>query len=408
MRANWAQTLPAHPARRDAVIAAAWLVAGCVAWTVGLTGIWRQLAVIDPPRWAFLVTLAGATATLLLRSRRPMLALGLGAAVALADTLMGASLAVVFVLTDLIYAAVKYGSAKAVRGLLRVATAAAVALAAALLLLAPEHPDVAVALVQWGLIVTVSGLWGWNVRAERKQTAAELAARHTSETRELRTRIAHDLHDLVANQIAVAGLHVEAAKLQAAKLQVQSEALAQGLDRAKKGTDRAHHELRGLISVLTLVDEAGNGAPVDVAGELAALGDLLPAGRAVRWGDGAVDALRAALPAGQGPRARILLRALQELTANAAKHGAGDAHVWVEETSSGAALTIAIENAVGSRAPGATPATGLGIEGTRALLRGIGGELQSGPTAGGWVAVVTLPNGTPGGAEEPRMTVRGH
>lgn len=408
MRANWAQTLPAHPARRDAVIAAAWLVAGCVAWTVGLTGIWRQLAVIDPPRWAFLVTLAGATATLLLRSRRPMLALGLGAAVALADTLMGASLAVVFVLTDLIYAAVKYGSAKAVRGLLRVATAAAVALAAALLLLAPEHPDVAVALVQWGLIVTVSGLWGWNVRAERKQTAAELAARHTSETRELRTRIAHDLHDLVANQIAVAGLHVEAAKLQAAKLQVQSEALAQGLDRAKKGTDRAHHELRGLISVLTLVDEAGNGAPVDVAGELAALGDLLPAGRAMRWVDGSVDALRAALPAGQGPRARILLRALQELTANAAKHGAGDAHVWVEETSSGAALTIAIENAVGSRAPGATPATGLGIEGTRALLRGIGGELQSGPTAGGWVAVVTLPNGTPGAAEEPRMTVRGH
>lgn len=406
MQADWVKTLPAHPGRRDALIAAFWLVVGGVAWGLGFTGIWGQLAVFEAPRWAFLVTLAAAAAPLLMRSRRPLVALGLGAAVALADTLLGASVAVVFVFTDLIYAAVKYGSPRAVRILLRLAGFAAAALAAALVLVTPTHPEIAVALVQWGLIVAVSGLWGWNVRAERASTAAELATRHASDTRELRTRIAHDLHDLVANQIAVAGLHIEAAKLQAAKLdradpdagpRADLSALQQSLDRAKNGTDRAHHELRGLISVLTLVDEAGSGAPIDTGEELASIAGLLPAGRAVHWAESADETISRALAREQTARVRILLRSLQELAANAAKHGTGDVEVRAEhldgvtEQPDGRALRIAVSNA---RRAGAHPlptGTGLGIEGTRVLLESVGGTLRSGADGATWRAVLELP-----------------
>ncbi len=420
MQADWVKTLPAHPRRRDALIAGFWLVVGAAAWAAGFTGIWRQLAVIEAPRWWFLVTLAAVVALLLVRSRMPLLALALGACVALVDTLLGASLAVVFAFTDLIYAAVKYGSAGAVRILLRVAGVAAVALAAAVVLVAPGHPTVAVALVQWGLIVAVSGLWGWNVRAERASTSAELARRHASDTRELRTRIAHDLHDLVANQIAVAGLHVEAAKLQAAKLgrpeagsaggglpvhddrsapgpRPELAALTQSLERAKSGTDRAHHELRGLISVLTLVDEADSGAPANAGEELAALANLLPAGRELRWVGSAEGTIGLALAGEQAARVRILLRALQELTANAAKHGSGDVEMRAEllggdsETAAGRPLQITVSN---PRRPGehaAPSGTGLGIEGTRVLLESVGGRLRSSADGDSWSAELELP-----------------
>lgn len=479
MNAGWLRKLRSRPERRDVAIALLWLVVGTVLWLFGVLGMWQNLAVIPPAPWAFLVTLAAMVALLLLRSRSPFLALGLGTIVTTVDSLMGASLAVVFIFTDLIYAAIKYGSARGVRILLRVAAAAAVGLALAIALVTRSNPGLGIMLFQWGLIVLVSGLWGWNVRSERVLARAELAAQHAAENRELRTRIAHDLHDLVANQIAVAGLHIEAAKLQAAKLRegravlgravlgqgVPGRAvprdpeplsteplestipdpkppegdfapLTQSLDRAKNGTDRAHRELRGLISVLTVVDEVEGRAPVRLAEELPALGQLLPAGRTIRWEEGASERIRDALPPAQTTRARLVLRALQELVANTAKHGAGDVALHADlvggdgdvpggsggsggpggsdgSVSSGGegsgasgeverdgaaagpgterSLRVVLENPVPHQPAPNPPGTGLGIRGTRVLLASLGGTLESSETPGGWRATLTLP-----------------
>ncbi|KIP52636.1 sensor histidine kinase [Leucobacter komagatae] len=397
MGVAWIERLRSQPASRAIAIAVFWLVVGVVLWSFGVFGLWQHLAVLHAPRSAFLLTLGAMSALLLLRTRMPMLALGVGVVVATLDVLMGASLAVVAILTDLIYAAVKYGSVRGVRILLRIAVAAGIGLAIGIPLVAQSRPDLAVMLFQWALIVLVSGLWGGNVRAERVLTRTELAGRHAAENRELRTRIAHDLHDLVANQIAVAGLHIEAAKLQAAKLQ-SAGGLAQltlSLDRATSGTERAHRELRDLISVLTVVDEvAGDGDPSDpvrLAEAFAQLGQMLPAGRAFDWETGAKERLSEALQSAEPTRAKLVLRALQELVANSAKHGEGNVSFRTEVTPDGSTMRVSLENAVPPHPPVRPPGTGLGIGGTRVLLASVGGELESAQAPGGWRATLTVP-----------------
>ena len=429
---------------RDAVIAVCWLGVGVLLWGVGATGLWWQLALITVDRWVFLVTLVAACSLLLLRSRRPFLALSLGVVVTAVDTLCGASLGVVFVFTDLIYAAVKYSSRRGVRVLMRCAVVVGVALTAAVVLTFGSNPGLAIMLVQWGLIVAVSGLWGWNVRAERAKTAAELAAQHATETRALRRHIAHDLHDLVANHIAVAGLNIEAAKLQQEKQEQRAEQdarpgapqLTEALGRAKAGTDRAQSELRGLIRVLNFVDED---VTEDCGGaeDLAGLGLLLPAGRTLRWEGAAADILRAEIAAAASPRDRVIVRALGELVANAAKYGTGDLRVAANVTRSAAAphatqhpdphderavppvLHVRLENDVPAAEPmsavhapaasgelaggGSCSGTdrrftrpdssgpGFGIVGTRALLSSVGGTLRTEGGSDGWVAIFTVP-----------------
>lgn len=390
MNADWWVRLRAQPARRTALIALFWLAVGVALWAFGVRGLWRHLALWPAPPWAFLVTLGAIAPLVLLRTRRPFLGLALGTIITLVDTLMGASLGVVLVFTDLVYAAIKYGGDRGVRILTRVAGGLGLALVIALFGIVPRDPGLAVMLVQWALIVLVSGLWGWNVRAERARTRSELDARHADENRELRSRIAHDLHDLVANQIAVAGLHVEAAKLQSEKLAQEHGPLTQSLDRAKLGTDRAHRELRGLISVLTAVDATDGREPVRVAEALQQLGQLLPAGRAIRWEDGAAARISEVLPPAQASRATIVLRVLQELVANAAQHGVGDLTVSAE-TVAGRDLCVTLTNAVATGSAAERPGGGLGVAGTSVLLASLGGALDSRDTHAGWRATLTIP-----------------
>ncbi|KAM9863432.1 sensor histidine kinase [Leucobacter sp. BZR 635] len=396
MDTDWWVRLRAQPARRNTLIALFWLGLGVVLWAFGVRGLWQLVALFGAPPWAFLVTLGAIAPLVLLRTRRPFLGLALGAVIAIVDTLMGASLGVVLIFTDLVYAAIKYGSERGVRILTRVAGIAGLGLVLALFGIVPRDPGLAVLLVQWALIVLVSGLWGWNVRAERARTRTELAARHADENRELRTRIAHDLHDLVANQIAVAGLHIEAAKLQSAKLGNDHGPLTLSLDRAKLGTERAHRELRGLISVLTVVDGTDGREPVRVTEALQQLGQLMPAGRAIRWHDGAAARIGEALSHAQASRATIVVRVLQELVANAAQHGIGDLAVSAERDDV-QQLRVTLMNAVSADSAPERPGGGLGVAGTGVLLTSLGGELDSRETPTGWRATLTLPLHDPTG-----------
>lgn len=397
MRFGWWTRLASRPAARDAGFAAVWAVLGLVLWAIGAHGLWSGVALVAAPSWVFLVTLALAVAAVTQRSAHPFAALAACCVVGLADLACGGSLGVVIVLTDLIYAAMKYGRAAAVRLAVRVAALCGVAAAVALLVLRPG-PAVSATVVQWGLIVLVSGLWGWNVRSEGERTRAVLAAEHASETRLLRGRIAHELHDLVANEIAVAGLHVEAAKLQAERLTGDTAPLARSLASAKRGTDEAHRELRGLIAVLTAVEEIDGPEPVRPAAGLAGLGALLPAGRALAWERGAGERLLAALESAEEPARRVVLRVLRELVANAAKHGTGDVRVAAAEADG--RMRVELRNGLAGGGAGrsglaAQAGSGLGIGGSRLLLGGIGGELDSRrdrtATPECWAAVLSFP-----------------
>lgn len=392
--------LRAHPAGRDAGVAATWLLAGLVLWQLGAYRMWMQIAVADSPSWVFLLTLAGMVAVATQRSRLPFLALAAGVAVAGVDLLAGGSLGVVLAFTDLIYAAVKYGSDRGVWIALRIAVAGAIAAIVVLVIVQPEDPAVSAALLQWMLIVAVSGLWGWNVRSEAERTRSVLGEEHAQATIVLRDRIAHDLHDLVANQIAVAGLHIEAARLQAAGLDGDVAPLELSLERAKQGTEQAHLQMRKLISVLTEAQEFDAQGSVDVPGAISRIDALLPAGRALQWEPSGRATLLAGLERMPNQQALVTFRALEELVMNAAKHGVGgvqmrvnsgagsassvgsvsppsrDATAWQGQPTEG--LTVEIVNLISPAGQPAAPGTGLGVRGAMMLLDSVGGTLESG------------------------------
>ncbi|WP_449278991.1 sensor histidine kinase [Leucobacter sp. GX24907] len=394
MLRNWWDRLNARPRLRDATAALTYLVIGLALYRVGAIRLSSSLAPVQGEDLIFLAALIGICAIATMRSSRPLLALSLGTVVTAIDALGGGSLGVILVFFDLVYCAVKYGSDRGIRIAAWIAVALAVATGAVLVILRPENPVVLIFAVQWALIISIAGAWGWNVRSERLRTRALMAEQHARATQQMRQRIAHDLHDLVSNQIAVAGLHVEAARIRVEREGIAAPEIGSSFDQAKRGTDQAHRQLRRLIAVLTTVDDLGEAEP-DVAGELARLASLPPAGRALVWrGMGEPD-LRGFLEDRSAAQAGILLRVLQELVANAVKHGRGDIEISMLVRGSGALVTVC-NTFVASGAP--ERGSGIGITGAALLLDGTGAKLESGPDPEG------EDRGTDGGEAGSGMT----
>lgn len=407
MGRRWEQ-LNAHPRSRDGLVAATHLLLGLALLQAGAIKLWSDVAVFDTSGLAFLLALLGMVAISTQRSTRPFTALALGTPVAMIDVLHGGSLGVALVYFDLVYCAVKYGSDRGVRIAIWIAAGLA-ALTCAGLLLRPwgsEAGAVPLLAVQWVLIVAVAGMWGWNVRTERLRTRALLAEQHARATQHMRQRIAHDLHDLVSNQIAVAGLHVEAARLRIEQAPITATEALGSLDRATEGTEEAHRQLRRLIAVLTTVDDIGEVGASDPAAEFEALEALPPGDRAVVWRDEARHALATALSDRSPEQRAVILRVLRELVANAVKHGYGDIVVESEEPPADPEhLSVSVRNAYDSRAVDA-PDRGIGITGAALLLEGTGARVASRPEAPGerWRAILTVPR--PAGAADQRRGAR--
>lgn len=372
---DWWGRVDSRPRLRDAIVVGVYLVLGLVLFWAGAIRLSIAVAPLRVEDGFFLLTLLGMCAVALLRSRRPLTALVLGSAITAVDGLGGSSLAVILVFFDLVYCAVKYGSDRGIRIATWVAAALAAAAGVVLLIVRPESPVVLIVVAQWVLITTIAATWGWNVRSERLRTSALMAEQHARATQRMRQRIAHDLHDLVSNQIAVAGLHVEAARIRVEQAGIDAPEIGHSFERAKQGTDQAHRQLRRLIAVLSTVDDLGE-ADSDLAGELARLASMPPAGRALVWTGDGEDALRDFLEDRSAAQAGILPRVLHELVANAVKHGRGDIEVSALVRDAGSVVTV--RNAyLGNGAP--ERGSGIGITGAELLLDGTGATLESGP-----------------------------
>lgn len=377
--------LNSRPRSRDAVAAALSFLLGLALLQFGGYRIWVAAAPLPAPAaWstggAFLLLLIAMAALAVGRSTRPLLVLAASVPVLAADLCLGGSLGVVILFADFVYCAFRYGGDRGVRVLLAVI----VGLGAGVLIVFAFFPSTGARFVhvalQWALIVLLSSLWGWNVRTERQRTRSAMAEEHHRATQRLRRSIAHDLHDLVANQIAVAGLNVEAARMAVAGR--RDDAVEDSLVRAARGADDAGRELRRLIAVLMTVDE------IDGPAERAPRGDeldaLLPVGRTLLRQGADLDEALAALP----PRSAVItMRAIYELVANAVKHGSGDVELDVAADP----LTVRVANAVAEVERGAE-GNGIGITGAAMLLAGAGGRVESAAVAGDrWSATMTVP-----------------
>ncbi|WP_267244500.1 sensor histidine kinase [Streptomyces sp. PR69] len=400
-----------RPHRHDALIALTGLVGGLAFWALGLqmnpvderplTGAWVLLP---------LGVMAGAE---LLRRTWPQTALLTGAAALVADQFTQGNLVTIVMFTDVVYAAVLYGTPAAARripvGCGLVTVTATIGLLAWF-----RRPEALILGVVTGLVSLAPALTGVLVRNHRDAAeAARLRAEQTKLLAEVdrtqavvaeRARMARELHDMVAGHLSAIAIHSTAA-LSIGDPKTGHEALSVIRENSVEGLA----EMRRLIGLLR--DSGGadpaTASPAAAAPSLAAVDALIEQAEA----HGAPSGLRFALHDardgrdgrdGQGPLpAPVELaayRIVQESLTNALKH-ASPGRVTVTLTQDARRLTVLVTSpyegeggAHGPRAPG----SGAGLVGMRERAALLAGRFESGPTtaAGGgkiWQVRAELP-----------------
>jgi signal transduction histidine kinase len=237
-----------------------------------------------------------------------------------------------------------------------------------------------------GLTVRISRQGRARVAEEEQVAEAE---RHQRRLLEERTRIARELHDIVAHHMSVITVQSSTAEYRLADLSEEARAEFRSIsDQARESLA----EMRRLLGVLRSEDEAGARAPQ-------------PGPEALRGLAEAVD--RAGTPVslqvGELPEdlpetvALTVFRVVQEALSNVVRHAPGAATDAVVGFAEGR-VTVTVVNgaAPASReqaAGGVEPdSQGLGLVGMRERVSLEGGTLETGPTAeGGFRVCAVLP-----------------
>jgi signal transduction histidine kinase len=368
---------PPHP--HDVWIALAGLASGLIAIALGLFTVQPDRD-HGPQVLIGLLMICGAE---LMRRTAPGWALALAWVAVVVDSVTGGLLAVVILLTDVIYAAALYGSARLSRAVVNggVVFGVAVTIGSLAWLRQPEALSFGVL----ALGVTAAPAWtGLTIRNHRDAAAAErLRAEQTALLAEMdrtqaladeRSRMARELHDRVANHLSAIAIHSTAA------LSLNERAAARdALGVIRENSTQGLTEMRRLIGLLR---EAGGGRAVEASPSLDALDTLLR--RAER--DGEPGRLRFTArderpPDAPRPAAPVELsayRIIQEALTNAVKHAAPGA-VTVTLRQSAAALTLTVTSPFQERTPSRAPGAGAGMIGMRERVELLNGTFSAGP-----------------------------
>jgi signal transduction histidine kinase len=357
-------------------IAAAGLTALAVWGPNGVVG-----TTVAMPAWllALLPLLMGVALTL--RRRAPLLMWTLmWAGVALQDLVTRQSpqnLAFALVLFAGAYALGAYASVR--RAAVGLGISAVLILATEGVLLAfSRHPRGA-ALSLFSVPLLACWLAGVIVRARRQ--SADMAARNAALQRQAeqaaaaeRTRIARELHDIVAH-------HLSVVVLQAAGARASGKPAGPALEKIESSARHALADTRRLLGVLRDTGEDSGLAPQPGISELGALaGTVRAGGLPVNL---VIDGDPAGLPAAVDVS---VYRIVQEALTNVLKH-AGPAQADVRIGCANDAVTIEVtDNGTGVPARQA-PAGGHGLAGMRERVAVFGGELRAGPRPGSGFAV---------------------
>ncbi|MGE7386540.1 sensor histidine kinase [Streptomyces sp. NPDC004126] len=258
-------------------------------------------------------------------------------------------------------------------------------------------------LYKMGIVAGTPLLLGAYVRVTRD---AALHAREYATQQELRaeqrlrdaraaerTTIARELHDLVAHHVSSMVLRVGVARHVTATTGTPTDPrITEVLDDLHASAGAALTDLRRLVAVLRAQHRNGPDT-----GSLAAPGALPAALESVvehsrRTGLAvtvSVDPRTARLDAVRG---LAVLRLAQEGLANAAKHGGPgtQAELDVRVTDDVVRVTIRDDGSGKARTPAPGP-SGHGLIGMRERVDLLGGRLDAGPTAEGWLLAAELP-----------------
>ncbi|WP_326687912.1 MULTISPECIES: histidine kinase [unclassified Streptomyces] len=397
-----------RPHRDDALIALAGAAGGLLLWSFGLTS---APALERGPRWLVLVPLAAMCLAALGRRTSQPYALILGILAEVADLLVGSLLATLGLFTDVLYAAVLYGSARLSRVVLRGSVVFTIVVSAGLLA-AFQRADMLLIAGACGAVVLFPAWTGVIIRDHRDEAATErLRAEQTALLAEMdrtqainaeRSRMARELHDVVANHLSAIAIHSTAAlSFQKAAPETAGgpdgpdglhraegpdatgDATREALGVIRENSVQGLAEMRRLIGLLR--DAEGADEPATTP-SLDGLEALLERARAAA-GDGRTFTLRdrrakaGRLPA---PVELAAYRVIQEAVTNALKHASpGPVTVELDRTDAlylkvTSPLDPALTGKGGDGDPRA-PGAGAGLIGMRERVELLHGELAAGP-----------------------------
>ncbi|MEU9233405.1 histidine kinase [Streptomyces subrutilus] len=381
-----------RPHRHDVLLAVVSLLAGLVMWSLGVySSSVRHLL----PAWAALVPLVVLSALELVRRSRPSLALAVGTLGVIANEFTVGSLVTILVFTDLMYAAVVYGTPAAARRL-PISTGLVTVAVTIGFLAWLRTPQALLIGVVTGLVSFAPALTGATLRNHREAAvAARLRAEQTALLAEMdrsqavaaeRARMARELHDMVANHLSAIAIHSTAA-LSIDRADTSREALGVIRENSVQGLA----EMRRLIGLLR---DAGAGQEAVALPTLDGLDVLVAQARTNGSASGLDFVLHDDRPPGQGglptPVELAAYRIVQESLTNALKHAvAGTVAVRVARPEG--RLTVAVDSPYGQRPGPRAPGSGAGLIGMRERAELLGGEFSAGPSGDMWHVRATLP-----------------
>jgi signal transduction histidine kinase len=346
-------------------------------------------AILDQngPLWAHLAIFAVAgVALVLFRRRKPLLALCIGVLAVAVDVPLGLAFPILLLMGDFQYNAVLYTSRRIsyVIAVVSVTGAAVQGFLAALQ--ANGWRQGVLTFMALTMLVSIPVWWALSVRwyqdaarAERERTEqlAQLAEqdRAAAVTAE-RSRLAADLHDVIAGHLSAIALQSEAALSLAGK---DPETVSTVLRSVRENSLSALSEMREMIDLLQADGERT--APP----RLHDLERLLESARASGLEVSTQVELSGRLPVTVDLAA---YRIVQEALTNVAKHAPG-ARTQVELRRDRHALTVDVRNALAQQAVNGTEGTGLKSMRTRA--EAVGGTLTASGTREEWRVRAVLP-----------------
>ncbi|MEU8652900.1 histidine kinase [Streptomyces sp. NPDC048737] len=377
-----------RPHRFDVAAAVGGLLGGVLLWGIGL-GVRPadEPIVLFDGRWPVLLPLLVMAGCELLRRAAPRTALLTGTAALALDTVTQGSVVTLIMFTDLVYAAVLYGTPAAARRVPRVTgllTAAATVVPFALW----RVPEALLIGVGVGVVSFAPASTGLIVRNHRDAAlAARLRAEQTALLAEMdraqavtaeRARMARELHDMVANHLSAIAIHSTAA------LSLDDpDTSRQALSVIRENSVDGLAEMRRLIGILR--DGSGDREPA-AAPTLDGLGDLVEGARA----NGLDVTLRADHGTVPTPVELAAYRIVQESLTNALKH-ASAGPVAVTLARRDGVLDVRVTSPYGHRDGPRAPGSGAGLVGMRERATLLGGTFTAGPEDTSWTVRASLP-----------------
>ena len=354
---------------------------------------WGSLG-LTPQLWWHLVPLVLMAGVMLLRIRRPVLALMLGVLCVVADLLIGFNLGILLCLSDLIYSFALRAAGRSVR----IASVAAVVVSIALLALA-LLPGAGLAFGLTAMLVSLSVLvmplwWASEVRRGRPlwqepDTHAALdRERHDALLRDQeaqrrlaidaeRRQMASELHDVVSSQVSAIALTSGAVLL----AEPETRRDRQALETIRKTSVDALDQLGEMVRVLR------SGASDDAPLEHVDWSTVIERAEAHGMSVTSEGVLPDDLPASTE---HVVIRVLQESLTNAHRHGDGNARVQIERGRRTLRLRVTSGLADGPEA--AVTGAGTGIIGMQERVELVGGRMLAQQNSDdSWLVEVEVP-----------------